>query len=372
MQHIIILPDLGQTTAEATIVEFLKKKGSHVKRGEPILVASTDKADVDVEAFEEGFLREWLVEKGALASALSPVAVLTTTPDEPYELPTSSSETNNPVLAEIASEELEKTDQALKIAAVPAARIAAKELGIDLKTVKGTGASGLITKADVQRTASERGASGPGNFAKDRLAAMAAATLASKREIPHFYVSRDVWLKHAAQWRKTSNESPSNPHVSWNDIFVRCAAQALNENDGLAPKGPEAAMGRQGGKDILVVSANEPGLTLVPVPDPSALPWKEFLKFMRESKKSYPAGFSPILAISNLGMHGVKQFAAIIPPGCRAVLAIGAVREEPVAANGEVKVEQICTLTLSADHRVVDGIAAARFLEGMQHSLDAL
>jgi pyruvate dehydrogenase E2 component (dihydrolipoamide acetyltransferase) len=201
---------------------------------------------------------------------------------------------------------------------------------------------------------------------------MAAATLASKRDIPHFYVTRDVWLKHADQWRKTWNRFSSNPHASWNDIFVRCAAQALKAGDGLIAAGTEAAMGRQGGKDILVISGNEPGLTLVPVPDPSALPWNEFLKFMRESKLSYPAGFSPALAISNLGMHGVKQFAAIIPPGCRAVLAIGAVREECSVENGEILVKQICTLTLSADHRVVDGIAAAHFLEGMQHSLDAL
>ena len=370
MRHIIILPDLGQTTAEATVVEILKEKGSHVKRGEPILVASTDKADVDVEAFEEGFLREWLVEKGALASALSPVAILTTTPDEPYELPTSGSETNKPSAVEIAPKEPKKATESCQIAAVPAARMAAKELGIDLALIKGTGAGGMITKADVQRAASERG--GSGGAAKDRLAAMAAATLASKREIPHFYVSRDVWLKHAAQWRKTWNESSANPHVSWNDIFVRCAAQALNAGDGLIAKGAEAAPGRKGGKDILVIAGNEPGLTLVPVPDPSALPWNEFLKFMRESKMSFPAGFSPVLAISNLGMHGVKQFAAIIPPGCTAVLAIGAVREECSAENGEILVKQICTLTLSADHRVVDGIAAARFLEGMQHSLDAL
>lgn len=372
MRHIIILPDLGQTTAEATVVELLKEKGSHVKRGEPILVASTDKADVDVEAFEEGFLREWFVEKGALASAMSPVALLTTTPDEPYELPASGAEIKNSAPAEVAATGPEKADQSQKIAAVPAARMAAKELGIDLKTVKGTGAGGMITKADVERAASERGGSGSGGAAKDRLAAMAAATLASKREIPHFYVSRDVWLKHAAQWRKSWNEFHANPHVSWNDIFVRCAAQVLNAGDGLIAAGTEAAMGRQGGKDILVISGNEPGLTLVPVPDPAALPWSEFLKFMRESKMSYPAGFSPVLAISNLGMHGVKQFAAIIPPGCRAVLAIGAVREEVSAENGEILVKQVCTLTISADHRVVDGIAAARFLEGMQHSLDAL
>ena len=372
MQYIIILPDLGQTTAEATIVEFLKEKGSHVKRGEPILVASTDKADVDVEAFEEGFLREWLVEKGALASALSPVAVLTTTPDEPYELPTSSPETHNSAPTAIASAGLEKADQFQKIAAAPAARMAAKELGIDLKTVAGTGAGGMITKADVERAVSERSGSGPGGAAKGRLAAMAAATLASKREIPHFYVSRDVWLKHAAQWRKAWNESSSNPHVTWNDIFVRCAARALKASDGLISKGSEAAPEREGGRDILVIAGNEPGLTLVPVPDPSALPWSEFLKFMRVSKMSYPAGFSPTLAISNLGMHGVKQFAAIIPPGCRAVLAIGAVREECSVEKGEILVKQICTLTLSADHRVVDGIAAAHFLEGMQHSLDAL
>ena len=87
MRHVIILPDLGQTTNEATIRQFLKKPGERVTRGEPILAVSTDKVDMEVESFANGYLRQWLLEEGTLASAMSPVAIVTDTADEPYALP---------------------------------------------------------------------------------------------------------------------------------------------------------------------------------------------------------------------------------------------------------------------------------------------
>lgn len=372
MQHNIILPDLGQTTAEAKIVQLLKSRGDTVKRGEPVLLVSTDKAEVEVESFEDGFLREWLVEEGALAPALAPLAVLTNTPDEAYEIPGAPIPDHQTASPRIMLEPA--TREKIETLAAPAARRAAKQLGIDLRGIDGTGVQGMITTADVQKAAESKSSGKPHvNAARDRFSAMAAATTSSKREIPHFYVSRDVSLTHSAQWRKRWNESPSNLHVTWNDIFVRCAAQALNQDGALNMNYYRAAYERRRVADILMVAAGEPGLTLVPVPNPSALSWKDFLALMRASNgSSYPAGFWPPLAISNLGMFGVKQFAAIIPPGCTAILAIGAVREEAIVKNGEMVVEPVCTLTLSADHRLVDGIAAARFLEHIQQSLDAL
>jgi pyruvate/2-oxoglutarate dehydrogenase complex dihydrolipoamide acyltransferase (E2) component len=112
---------------------------------------------------------------------------------------------------------------------------------------------------------------------------------------------------------------------------------------------------------------------LIPVADPRALDWKELIFRLREKT---PAGSSvaatPLLAISNLGMYGVKEFAAIIPPGCTSVLAVGAVREVPVVRNGAIQIGKVATVTVSADHRVVDGICAARFLERMQFHLNSL
>jgi len=119
---------------------------------------------------------------------------------------------------------------------------------------------------------------------------------------------------------------------------------------------------------------------LTSIPDPSRSSWEEYLQIMRRVLDDIrqnrmtrsPLSAMPALALSNLGMFGVKQFTAIIPPGCAAILAIGAVREEAIVRNRQLKMEDISTVTLSVDHRMVDGITAARFLERFQMHLKAL
>ncbi len=147
MRHVIILPDLGQTTNEATIRQFLKKPGEHVTRGEPILAVSTDKVEMEVESFANGYLRQWLAEEGTLATAMSPVAIVTDTADEPYSPPGDDAKA---VLAE--TEQKPAAVAPVKsgtggVRAAPAARAAAKERGIDLGKVPGTGPDGMITSA---------------------------------------------------------------------------------------------------------------------------------------------------------------------------------------------------------------------------------
>ena len=356
MQHNIILPDLGQTTSEAKIVQWLKKPGDHVSRGEPIVAVGTDKVDMEVEAFESGYVRELLVSEGSTAKALEPVAILTDTPDENY----------NP-----AGEETPVNGSRV-VNAVPAARALAKELGVDLARVPSTGPKGLITRADVQRFAESR-ASADAPDPNRALAAMASTTAASKRDIPHFYVTRDLEVTEAARWRKQWNQTQGSAHASFNDIFVWCAASALADVPRLNLVYRDGAFEQHAQADLLLVVAREPALLLVPVADPRALDWRQFLHRMHngagQMQSPKPA---PLLAISNLGMYGVKEFAAIIPPGCSSVLAIGAVREAAGVRDGAITIERIATVTLSADHRVIDGIAAARFLERMQFHLNSL
>src|ERR1700685_619786 len=139
MQHNIILPDLGQTTSEAKIVQWLKKPGDRVSRGEPIVAVATDKVDMEVEAFESGYLRELLAEEGSMASALAPVAILTVTPEEAYDLP--GAEQPHPHAAAPAPPAASPVAQQPRGGmAAPAARALAKALGIALALVEGTGA----------------------------------------------------------------------------------------------------------------------------------------------------------------------------------------------------------------------------------------
>jgi pyruvate dehydrogenase E2 component (dihydrolipoamide acetyltransferase) len=368
MRHVIILPDLGQTTSEARILQLLKRAGEPVRRGEPIVAVSTDKVDMEVESFENGYLREWLVEEGAVATALSALAILTDTPEELYELPADATAQAKAPPTPGAPVPERKNAQVI---AAPAARALAKELGLDLKRLTGTGAAGLITKADVQRYTEQIGKS---EIMDTRpLTAMAATAVASKRDIPHFYATLDVSMTRATEWRTQWNKAHPSLHATWNDLFVRSAAQSLRDVPRMNVSYRDGAYQQRSVADVLLVIAREPAMVLAPMADPSDLPWDRYLGAIRmATEKGSTIGTEPRLAISNLGMFGVKQFAAIIPPGCTAVLAIGAVREEPVARNGQVEIGHVCSLTLSADHRVVDGVTAARFLERIQIHLNSL
>jgi pyruvate dehydrogenase E2 component (dihydrolipoamide acetyltransferase) len=351
MRHVILLPDLGQTTSEAKVLQWWKQPGEKVVRGEPLLAVETDKVDMDVESFVDGYLRQALVDSGAVATALQPVAILTDTPDEIYEA--------------ISDTIPQRTK------ATPAAKSLARELGVDLSGILPARPDGLIVRKDLERSADRR-------YPDFRaVTAMAAVAAAGKRDIPHFYASIDVDAAPAAEWRENWNARHPELRASFNDIFVRCASQALRDTPGLNIRFHGGKYQRRATADIVVVMAREPGLALVEISDPQAAAWVDFLPIMRAAvtgggRQGVRQGDGPLLAISNLGMHGVKEFAAIIPPGCTAALAIGAVRLAPVIRNGRLEAGSICTLTLSADHRIVDGVTAALFLGSMRRHLESL
>ena len=147
MKHTIILPDLGQTTNEAKIVRWLKKPGDKVSMGEPLVEVETDKATLEVESFVGGYLRQKLVEEEEVATAMAPIAILTDHPDEPYDQALAGS-SDKPAIPQSPKLETPTPKSAAEtVTAVPAARSLAKELGIDLNSVVGTGPRGLITKA---------------------------------------------------------------------------------------------------------------------------------------------------------------------------------------------------------------------------------
>lgn len=203
VKHVIVLPDLGQTTNGAKILKWLKNTGDKVAKGEAILTVETDKVDMEVESYANGYLRETLVAEGALATALAPVAVLADSPNEEYDsLPTAAA----PIpVAEAPIAAAGKSAAPAPLAAAPAARRLARELGVDLNQLKGTGPQGLITREDVERFAAAASA-GPDEIPVRRLKAMAAMTSLSKTQIPHFYVTRDIAMEHAASWRTEWNE----------------------------------------------------------------------------------------------------------------------------------------------------------------------
>ena len=382
MQHLILLPDLGQTTSEAMVVQWLKQPGDAIAKGEPLLGIETDKAAMDVESFVDGYLRETLAKEGEMATALMPVAVVTDSADEEYSLPsTESLDQEKPALETPEPIRADASAKRSKVAAVPAARKRAADLGVDLSRVPGTGPNGIVTRRDVEdfaaSDATDETSASPGNRAQTAMAAMVER---SKREIPHFYLQRDVNVESADRRRKKWNVEHPELKATWNEIFVRAAAQALGDVTRLNTSFASGRFQEHEECDVLVVAAEEGSLNLIRMAAPAERDWKDYLTDSKRRlakdrpslvAEARPSG-TPRLAVSNLGMYGAREFSAIIPPGCTSVLAVGAVRWAPTVRDGRVEARQICSLTLSADHRIVDGIAAARFLERVEHHLNSI
>ena len=386
MTHHVIMPDLGQTAAEGKILRWLKRPGDQIGKGEALLEVETDKVTIEVESYKSGYLRAVLVPEGEMASAMSPIAILTDRPDETYEnreagepmrsgsglghAPRSS--TGEAEYTQAATRPVGATVDATRMAATPAAKSRARELGLDMRLVAVSRPDGLITQRDVEATL--RGSS------SRPVLAMAAVTSKSVQSIPHFYVTLDADVSTMLEWRHQWNSDHLDGRLSLNDIFTRTAALALRDAPALNVRYAEGAIQQRASADVLLIAALPGGLSWVPISDPGSLTWEDCRRLMRHALREAgqgrapraPVEGTPALAISNLGMFGVKQFAAIIPPDCAAILAIGAVREEAVVRHRQVMIGEVCTLTLVADHRVIDGVTAARFLQRVQAHLKAL
>jgi pyruvate dehydrogenase E2 component (dihydrolipoamide acetyltransferase) len=383
MTHRVMMPDLGQTAAEGKIIRWLKKPGDMVAKGELLLEVETDKVTMEVESYKPGYLRALLVQEGEMASAMSAIAILTDTPEESYEGSDVSSdhtptyqkpkiEVANPNRSRSEASSASQFEPRGRPIATPAAKARARALGLQLDRVVGTGPDCLITRRDVD-------AAGERHDTPRPVAAMAAITAKSTAEIPHFYLTIDVQASSLLRWRGRWNTAHPELHASVNAAFVRAAALALKEVPTLNVRYCEGKVNRRTTADILLVIATGSGLTLVPIPDPAASSWETYLSDVREALEAARENrvrgsleSSPSLAVSNLGMFGIKQFTAIIPPGCAAILAIGAIREEVTVKNQQMRVEEVCSLTLGSDHRLIDGVTAAKFLERIQAHLNAL
>jgi len=378
MTHPIIMPDLGQTAAEGKIVRWLKKPGDQVTQGEALLEVETDKVTMEVESYKSGYLRAILTAEGEMAGALSPIAILTDQADEFYEVRTAESRLDSAqrwsqgtdAKARSATLPLAAGSESTRLAATPAAKSRARELGLDLSQVAASRPDGLITRRDVEA---------PPARSKPALA-MAALTAKSVRSIPHFDVTIDADVSALVEWRYGWNSRHPECRLSLNDIFVRTAALALRDVPGLNVRYADGSVQERRAADVLVIAALPAGLSWVPVSDPTLLTWEDCARRLGQALRAAEQGQAlralgegtPALAISNLGMFGVKQFTAIIPPDCAAILAIGAVRDEAVVIEGRIAIGKVCTLTLAADHRVIDGVMAAKFLERVQAHLKSL
>ena len=378
MTKTIIMPKYGLQQDNGTVVEWRVKEGDHVNKGDILLDLETDKALFEYESPESGYVRKLVAQNGEEVPVLSVIAIITDEADEAIENLTPAS-TDSPTeeprqIADTAEREpaLEAPTQRIKRS--PAARRRARELNIDLANIAGTGPGGRIVLADVELAAS----AAPSSTTLSRMRQAIGRTMAySKSTIPHFYVATEIDMTDAETWRKNLAETDAIK-LSVTDLFVKAAADALTQYPALnASLDGDTAVIVHDTVDIGLAVGTDDGLVVPVIPNAD----RAFLtdladergQRVEEARQGRLRGdASATFTISNLGMYGITSFTAIVNPPEAAILAVGAAiaRVVPIGDTMTIAVRQIAEVTLSADHRLVDGVVAAQFLQALKQNLE--
>ena len=398
----IVMPQMGYDMKEGTVVRWHKQEGDPVARGEVIADIETDKATVEFEAYTAGVLRKIVVQEGVAIPVGRLIAVITepdeTLPDDflaDEPAPSAPSPNKQPegapaaVPAPATAAPGEAPAPAGEVRASPIARRLARERGIDLALISGTGPGGRIVEDDVLTYAEAPPAPAaaiPSAPAAERervelsrmRQAIARVTVDSKRDAPHFYVAAHVDMTKAMAVRQDVNQAiPAESRVSVNDLVIKACAIALQTYPKFNStfRGDYLQMNPR--INIGIAIALEAGLI---VPGISACEDKSLVEIATASRDLIARANSGTLrneeysgttfSISNLGMFDVDSFTAIIFPPHAAVLAVGTVKEQAVVREGQLAVAQIMKATISVDHRVADGAEAAVFLMEVKKLLE--
>ena len=374
----IIMPKYGLQQDNGTVVEWRVKEGDHVNRGDILLDLETDKALFEYESPESGYVRKLVAQNGEEVPVLSVIAIITDEADEAIEdiAPASTGPPTEETrqIADTAEREPALEAPAQRIKRSPAARRRARELNIDLATVAGTGPGGRIVLADVELAAS----AAPSSTTLSRMRQAIGKTMAySKSTIPHFYVATEIDMTDAEIWRKNLAETDAIK-LSVTDLFVKAVADALIQYPALnASLDGDTAVIVHDTVDIGLAVGTDDGLVVPVIPNAD----RAFLtdladertQRVEEARQGKMRGdASATFTISNLGMYGVTTFTAIVNPPEAAILAVGAAiaRVVPIGDTMTIAVRQIAEVTLSADHRLVDGVVAAQFLQILKQNIE--
>ena len=425
----VTMPALSPTMEEGTLARWLKQEGDSVNPGDVIAEIETDKATMEVEAVDEGVLGRivvpegtegvkvnatiaWLLEEGEDASALpaageedaaaKPEAASTEPEPEPESPPPApAAPAAEPAPAAPAAETPAGTGEGAgeRIAASPLARRMAKQAGLDLAGIAGSGPHGRIVKADIEKVLAagapaaeaaptpEKAPAAPAPTPAARPIAAAPETrevphsnvrkviarrlTAADRDIPQIYLSVDMEIDRLLAARKEINEAlAGTAKVSVNDMVIKAAALALRQVPGVNAQWTETATLVLGTVDISVAVAYEGGLITPIVFDADrkglaqiANEMKELAGRARKSKLRPEEYLGGGFSVSNLGMYGVSHFTSIVNPPQAAILAVGAGTQKVVVHEGEMAVATVMTCTLTCDHRVIDGAMGAQWLQ---------
>ena len=407
---------MGEDMTEGTVVKLLKSEGDTVQRGDKIAEIETDKTVVEMEVYTEGTLRKIIVDSGSKVPVGELIAFIgdpsddlpeisiNNEPDQqatnlPEDSPKTTSAPEHPLnnsddLNEKYSQNLSTLDSdSSLVKASPMAKRLAKERGIDISQIPGTGPGGRITKNDILNYSSPVISenlslkdknislnSKDTDLSKMRQA-IARVTVKSKTEIPHYYVTHEVDMTNAMSFREQFNDiiSKDGDKISVNDLIIKALVNSLIKYPKWNSYFSVDHLKSNGDINIGIAIALQEGL-IVP-----AIQKCQNLSLVEISRSSKDIGnrakgdggtltqeelSNGTFGTSNLGMFGTEVFAAIIVPPQSGILAVGAVKDKPVVIDGKIEIRSIMNATLSADHRVGDGAEAAILLKEIQSNLE--
>jgi pyruvate dehydrogenase E2 component (dihydrolipoamide acetyltransferase) len=423
----VLMPRLSDTMEEGTLSQWLKHEGDQVRKGDLLAVIETDKAAMEMEAYDEGVLSRILVQEGASVPIGTPIAVIggqAAAPSRPSASPAPEA-APAPATGQAPAAPATSPAPAAPASAAPAspsgpvrtsplARNLARRHGIDLAAVQGTGPGGRIVRADIEDAVRELGGAPPGppgpapapaparpaGPAAPPAAATAASPTpttdteevalstvrrltaerlaASAREAPHFYLTvvadADALLAFRAQ---ANDRHAADVKISITDLLVKACAAALTARPEVNVSWDETRILRHRRVNIGVAVAIEDGLIVPVIRDADR---KTLTGIARETHdltaRARARRLSPdelsggTFTISNLGMYGIRQFTAVINPPQAAILAVGETTRQPVVRDDQVGIGTTVSLTLSIDHRAVDGATAAGFLTTLKELIE--
>ncbi len=398
----IMMPKLSDTMEEGVILKWLRKEGEKVKQGEILVEIESDKADMELEAYDTGVLRKIVVPEGGKARIGALIAVIGEANeditalllDAPASHPapvkkTGETPTAQPVKAAAPQAQApavsQQTDGRLK--ASPLAKRIAQDRGINLGSVQGTGPNGRIIKRDLEGTPAvgfaprPSGPITPGTSEDVPLSSIrktiAKRMTESKTTAPHFYVTVEVDMEPAIAFREQILNA-TELKISYTDILVKAAASALMSHPGVNATYLGDSMRQHHFAHIGVAVALDEGLVTPVIRnceqkriDQINLELRDLVQRARNRKLKPEEYQGSTFTISNLGMFDVDDFVAIVNPPEGAILAVGSIVERPVVRNGKIRIGHTMKMTLSADHRIIDGAVAARFLQDLKKLLES-
>ncbi|TVR18866.1 MAG: pyruvate dehydrogenase complex dihydrolipoamide acetyltransferase [Balneolaceae bacterium] len=417
----IEMPKLSDTMEEGVIAKWNVKEGDKVSSGDVIAEVETDKATMEVEVFDDGTILKIMAQEGEAIPLGGLIAIIgdegedisdmvdgsgagdsaeketkteSKEPKKEEKKESGDSDDFDPILGDIEksdekeSDSSESTSDNGRIKASPLAKKMAEEKGIELGSVKGSGPDGRIVKRDIEgyKPSEEKKPSAPvatfeSEESEEVKISQMRKTIArrlseSKFTNPHFYETIDIDMEEAIRARTSLNEV-SDVKISFNDIVVKACAAALRRHPAVNSSWLDDIIRKHGDVNVAVAVAIEDGL-MTPVirhADKKNLrqisaETRELAGLARDKKLQPEQMEGSTFTISNLGMFGIEEFTAIINPPNACILAVGAIRDVPVVKNGEVVPGKRMKVTLSSDHRIVDGAKAAEFLNTLRQMIE--